>query len=84
MPFLNYKKGAIPPLFMLYLWKYLENMSKITGIYLQYTPNHKTDGTKTGKANAQLVSGQPICQRTLLQLTTFVPEIPESSKPQQQ
>lgn len=32
-------------------------MEKKTGIYLQYTSNDKSGGTKTGKA--QLVSGLP-------------------------
>lgn len=44
---------------MLYFSKCLEYMEKMTGFYLQYTSNHKTDGTKTGKAHAQLISGLP-------------------------
>lgn len=44
---------------MLYFWKCLEHMEEVTGIYLQYISNHKTDGTKTAKTHAQLVSGLP-------------------------
>lgn len=74
---------------MLYFWKCVEHMVKKTGIYSQYTSNHNSDGTKTGKAHAQLASGVPNFQTVSVKghhynLQPLYTEIPESSKPQQQ
>lgn len=44
---------------MFYLCKCPEHMGKTDWHLFEDTSNHKTDGTKTGKAYAQLLSGLP-------------------------